>query len=447
MATDKDKLIISELLFFINNKLRSTMKDAVVQMCVKFFFEEEITAAMTSLENTLGIRLRKRYNKGEDINVKHVRDLYDKLFSLDASSTLIQFLAADITQVPSAEWEQDNSNSLASPEQLLASIFSLRRIVAQLQSQMVSREFLEMSLSQICSSNRNGVHSVVAMSSSSPQSEDSPEVDSPLLPPPPPPPIAPLNPTAPGASQPSTFAEDAGQPSFAAAASLLAASSSATSSSATSLSATSSSVASSSVASSSAAFSSAASSLAASESTATDSTTPSDSSSVTSLSGSRREEVVDRQREKVGRKPQPVGANGSSGASGGNKRTLNKRDRNSPIVIGKNVSTGLMSLKGADLTVARYIGRLALDTTVEQIRASLVERKVDVVSCEAIPTKRSHPSFSSFKLVVKKLQLQIIENDDFWPDGVIVGRYWSPRAASETATDAAAAATDVQSQT
>ena len=104
-----------------------------------------------------------------------------------------------------------------------------------------------------------------------------------------------------------------------------------------------------------------------------------------------------------------------------------------------------MSIKGADLTVARYIGRLALDTTADQIRASLMERKVDVVSCDPIPSKRSHPSFSSFKLVVKRSQLPIIENDDFWPDGVIVGRYWAPKttevdAATDAAANAAAAA-------
>ena len=105
-----------------------------------------------------------------------------------------------------------------------------------------------------------------------------------------------------------------------------------------------------------------------------------------------------------------------------------------------------MSLKGADLTLARYIGRLALGTTAEQIRASLTDQNVTVVSCEEIPNKHTHPSFTSFKLIIKKSQLQIIEMDKFWPDGVIVGRYWLPWAAPET-KDAAAAAADLQRQT
>ena len=84
-------------------------------MCVKFFFEEEIYAAISSLEDTLKIRLPRRNAAKEDDNLskltKHVTDLYDKLFTLDASSTPIQFLAADITRVPSAEWEQNNTVS------------------------------------------------------------------------------------------------------------------------------------------------------------------------------------------------------------------------------------------------------------------------------------------------------------------------------------------------
>ena len=64
-----DKLIVSELLFFIKNKLASTTKDAVIKMCVKFFFEEEIFAAMSSLEESLKIRLPRRNATKEDDNL------------------------------------------------------------------------------------------------------------------------------------------------------------------------------------------------------------------------------------------------------------------------------------------------------------------------------------------------------------------------------------------
>ena len=379
MANTENKLYVNELLFFIQNKLHSTTKDAVVEMCVKFYSFEEIKSAASLLETVHELRLPKR-NKSDDtplkIMTKHVADLYERLKSLDNNSTRIQFLAADLTRLPR---EQENSDSLASPEQLLASIVSLRRTVTHLQSQMISRDFFESSLARLTGCN-------FAPSAST---EDFP----PLAPPPLPPPHGrPLTPSAPVLSQSSSAAPSA-PPTPAS--------------------------------TSSASEAALAPTLSASAAAAAD---LAPSSSAINLHGRRRNEVVDRQRGKVGQKPSSAGED---------KRPSNKRDRNSPIVIGKNVNSGLMSIKGADLMVARYIGRLALDTTAEQIRASLVERKVDVVSCDPIPSRRNHPSFTSFKLVVKRSQLPIIERDDFWPDGVIVGRYWAPKT---TETDAAATA-------
>ena len=129
-----------------------------------------------------------------------------------------------------------------------------------------------------------------------------------------------------------------------------------------------------------------------------------------SLNKRQQKEVVDRQRGKVA-----------------HNRATNRRhtNKNTSIVIGKNVNSGVVSWRGADLTVARYIGRVAIGTTAEEIRASLESRGVDVISIEAIKTK--HTRFASFKLVIKKSQLEIIEKDDFWPHGVIVGHWWSPK--------------------
>ena len=88
-----------------------------------------------------------------------------------------------------------------------------------------------------------------------------------------------------------------------------------------------------------------------------------------------------------------------------------------------------MSWKGAELTVARYIGHVAPGTTADEISSSLVEKGVEVVELSPLPTK--HARFLSFKLVVKKAQLPVIENEQFWPEGVIIGRFWT--AKSQTA--------------
>ena len=162
--------------------------------------------------------------------------------------------------------------------------------------------------------------------------------------------------------------------------------------------------------------------------------TSSDSSSVQPLSASlntrQRGEVVSRQQEIIGK----VGVPPKKNQQG------QKRDRNSPIIIGKSVNIGALSWKGADLTVARYIGRVAYGTPTVDIQTSLKERGVDVITLEALETK--HTRFASFKLVMKKSQLGIIEKDSFWPDGVIVGRWWS--AKSSAALPATATGTGVQ---
>ena len=97
------------------------------------------------------------------------------------------------------------------------------------------------------------------------------------------------------------------------------------------------------------------------------------------------------------------------------------------------MNEGVVSWKGADLTVARYIGRCAIGTTVDDVRATLTSSNVDVISLEAVQTK--HNRFASFKFVGKKSQLDIIENEDLWPAGVMVGRWWDPKP-PDTESDA-----------
>ena len=309
-------------------------------------------------------------------------DIYDKLWSLDSSSTRIQFLAADLARVPR---EKENSDSLASIEQLLASIHSLKTTVSLLQFKMVTREQLDASLSTIVSINSTnnssgggvgggggvGYGGVGFVASSS-------ETVS-LLPPP-------LSPSAPALSQSPEF-------SFATAVQQQPQQQQQSETSTLPES----------------------SNMQHKQQQQHQSNTP--SAFITTLNKKQQAEVVSRQRGKTAGKmnAQPV-----------------KRDRNSSILIGKNVNTGVISWKGADLTVARYVGRVAFGTPASDIQESLKSRGVDVVSLDAVTTK--HDRFASFKLVIKKSQLELIQKDDFWPDGVIVGRWWS--AKSTTATSA-----------
>ena len=86
----------------------------------------------------------------------------------------------------------------------------------------------------------------------------------------------------------------------------------------------------------------------------------------------------------------------------------------------------VMSWKGAELTVARYIGHVAIGTTADAISSSLQEKGVEVMDLIPLPTK--HDRFLSFKLIIKRSQLSIIENEQFWPEGVVVGRFWTAKS-------------------
>ena len=170
------KLVANELLFYIQNKIHSTAKDVIVETCAKFYSLEEVTASMKLLETELNIRLSKR-NKSDDLLSKLLNNLYNRLWTLDDTATQIpRFVAADLSRIPQ---ERENSNSLATIEQILSSIHGLKSIVSNLQNQMVTQEQLKASLSQFSScswsaepSTPNGATSAPVLSIPAPSMEN-----------------------------------------------------------------------------------------------------------------------------------------------------------------------------------------------------------------------------------------------------------------------------------
>ena len=133
-----DTLVVNEVLCFIQNKINTTPKNEIVDTCAKFFHVDEITAAIATLESSLKIRLSKR-NRSDDLNLKLLSDVYDKLWSLDANTTQIpKFVASDLSRIP-----QDNPNSLVSMEQVLASIHNIKNDMKFIQSKMLTRGDLD----------------------------------------------------------------------------------------------------------------------------------------------------------------------------------------------------------------------------------------------------------------------------------------------------------------
>ena len=133
------------------------------------------------------------------------------------------------------------------------------------------------------------------------------------------------------------------------------------------------------------------------------------------------------------------GRGGGVGRGGGGRKVAPHQNRQSQrgnrdasrsrTVIGKKVNDGLISLKGADLTVNRYIGRVHNDTTCEDLRNFIVSRNVTVIELEQLETK--HQRFKSFRLRIKKDDLEGMEDEDFWPEGILFSPFFRPKNTEE----------------
>ena len=108
-------------------------------------------------------------------------------------------------------------------------------------------------------------------------------------------------------------------------------------------------------------------------------------------------------------------------------RIKSNSDRKKGIVIGKMPSSGLVSWRGAPLTVDCYIGRVDLNATADEIKAFVISKGIDVSAIEENVTMNQR--FKSFKLVIKKTDYEKLDDRDLWPEGVVFQRFWRPRNA------------------
>ena len=103
-------------------------------------------------------------------------------------------------------------------------------------------------------------------------------------------------------------------------------------------------------------------------------------------------------------------------------------------IIGKKVNEGLVSFKGADLTVNKYVGRVHIDVTTEGFHEYIIENGVDPVELEPLETK--HRRFKSFRLRVKRSDLPKIEDENFWPAGILISPFFRAKQVDGSAVAA-----------
>ena len=142
MASVNGKLIISEILCFLQNEIKSKSKDDIITSCTKFYSNEEIEFEKTKFFDAIGVRTSGR--RGVDQATKDVSDIIDKMISLDNDNAVVPtFVAADLSRIPRINNGEDGEASL---QQILASMFDLKKSFKHLKTNMVTNESLKLAL-------------------------------------------------------------------------------------------------------------------------------------------------------------------------------------------------------------------------------------------------------------------------------------------------------------
>ena len=102
-----------------------------------------------------------------------------------------------------------------------------------------------------------------------------------------------------------------------------------------------------------------------------------------------------------------------------------------PLLIGKKISDGRMSWKGADKTSNFYVGQVHIDVDPKEITSEIESLGVQVIELEEI--KRIPKRYKSFRLCIRKSDLPKLLVDDFWPEGVRFDRFFWPKDAQRGA--------------
>ena len=120
----------------------------------------------------------------------------------------------------------------------------------------------------------------------------------------------------------------------------------------------------------------------------------------------------------VGRTSRPVVKHGSQS----NPRSGSKARKPFNLVVGKKVNDGLLSLRGADLTVSFYVGQIDNAVVVNDLRTFIEGQNVKVVELEEL--ERKHNRFKSFRLCIRKRDIESIKDADFWPEGIVLRKFF-----------------------
>ena len=87
---ESDKIIVSELLFYIQNRVKCISKDILILLCAKSFSADEIKQEKTKFFDSINVRTTER-KKGPEQLSRNLHDIVDKIIELDnAGSDMVK---------------------------------------------------------------------------------------------------------------------------------------------------------------------------------------------------------------------------------------------------------------------------------------------------------------------------------------------------------------------
>ena len=72
-----------------------------------------------------------------------------------------------------------------------------------------------------------------------------------------------------------------------------------------------------------------------------------------------------------------------------------------------------------------YVGNVNINTKLEDVKAMIEEQGVAAVNLEEL--QRRDNRYKSFKLVIRKKHIYAIKDPNFFPKGISVRKWYSPR--------------------
>lgn len=131
--------------------------------------------------------------------------------------------------------------------------------------------------------------------------------------------------------------------------------------------------------------------------------------------------------------------------TGNSKKLLNPLAKSFPFHHTKHQRTkydtrqGIFGTKsnckfaGAPRLFDVYIGRCNMDTRSDNIIEHCEEAGIKPIKCDTLPTKSEY--YCSFKLTVNASSRESLMTPDFWPDGIVARKFYSPRSAKQNTID------------